>query len=87
MFPHRRSGASLGLMTPRQRLILLLAVAGRATIGGAPLAAQVTAFAPTQAPASQVSLWVQALPSLHAVPSGAAGFVHRPVVTSQAPPT
>jgi hypothetical protein len=37
---------------------------------------QVTGFAPVHDPAWQVSVWVQALPSLHPVPLGLAGFVH-----------
>ena len=48
-------------------------------------AAQVTGFAPTQAPARQVSVWVQASPSLQMVPSAAAGFEQTPVVRSHAP--
>src|SRR5262249_32075466 len=47
--------------------------------------AQVTGFAPTQAPAWQESLWVQALPSLQLVPSAFAGFEHVPVCGSQVP--
>jgi hypothetical protein len=39
------------------------------------------------APLWQVSLWVQALPSLHAVPSAEAGFEHWPVAGSQVPAT
>jgi hypothetical protein len=42
-------------------------------------AVHVTGFAPTQAPFWHVSLWVHALPSLHAVPFGFAGFEHAPV--------
>src|SRR5215813_1273995 len=40
---------------------------------------------PTQAPASQLSLWVQAFPSLQALPLGLAGFEHVPVCGSQVP--
>jgi hypothetical protein len=42
-------------------------------------AAQVTGLAPAHVPAWQVSLWVQALPSLHAVPLAFGGFEHSPV--------
>ena len=42
-------------------------------------------FAPVQAPASQVSLCVQALPSLQAAPFGFAGFEQVPVLRSQVP--
>ena len=48
-------------------------------------AAQVTGFAPAQAPDWQVSVRVQALPSLQAVPLGAAGLEHRPVEELQVP--
>jgi hypothetical protein len=48
-------------------------------------AAQTTGFAPVQTPAWQVSAWVQALPSLQAVPSAWAGFEQTPVAGSQAP--
>src|SRR5207245_1436800 len=47
--------------------------------------AQVTGFVPLHSPAWQVSVRVQALPSLQAVPSGFAGFEHAPVAGSQAP--
>ena len=40
-----------------------------------------------QAPAWQESLWVQALPSLQDVPSGAAGFEQTPVCALQSPIT
>jgi hypothetical protein len=50
-------------------------------------AAQVTGLAPTQLPAWQVSDWVQALPSLHPLPLGAAGLEQAPVVASQVPAT
>src|SRR5262245_28209434 len=49
------------------------------------LAVQVRAAPPTQAPPWQVSVSVQALPSLQAVPFGSAGFEHMPVVGSQTP--
>ena len=49
------------------------------------LAAQTTGLAPVQVPATQVSVWVQALPSLQVVPSVAAGLVQAPVVMSQVP--
>ena len=39
------------------------------------------------APATQVSLCVQALPSLHAVPSATGGLEQAPVVGSQIPAT
>ncbi len=42
---------------------------------------------PRHWPLAQASLVVQALPSLHAVPSGAAGFEHWPVPASQVPAT
>jgi len=42
-------------------------------------------FAPVHAPATHVSLWVQAFPSLHVVPSGRAGFEHAPVPGLQTP--
>jgi hypothetical protein len=48
-------------------------------------AAQVTGFAPVQAPAWQVSLCVQASPSVHDAPSAFAGFEHTPVPVSQVP--
>jgi hypothetical protein len=48
-------------------------------------AVHVTGFAPTHAPAWQASVWVHALSSLHAVPSGFAGSEHTPVFGSQAP--
>ena len=40
------------------------------------LAVQTTGFAPVQTPDWHVSVCVQALPSLQAVPSGLAGFEH-----------
>jgi hypothetical protein len=51
------------------------------------LAEQLTGLAPVQAPAWHVSTWVQAFPSLHAVPSVAAGFEHAPVLGLQLPTT
>ena len=42
-------------------------------------AVQVTGLLPLHAPAWQVSLWVHALPSLHAAPSALAGLEQRPV--------
>jgi hypothetical protein len=38
-----------------------------------------------QTPAWQVSVWVQALPSLHEVPSVFAGFEHTPVALLHVP--
>src|SRR5436309_783162 len=46
---------------------------------------QMTAFVPTQAPAWQVSLWVQASPSVHAVPFGLSGLEQVPFAGSQTP--
>src|SRR5206468_4319454 len=43
-------------------------------------ALQVTGLEPVQVPFWQLSVWVQALPSLHAVPLLAFGFEHTPVV-------
>ncbi len=40
-----------------------------------------------QAPLWQVSVWVHAFPSVHDVPSAAAGFEHLPVAESQVPAT
>jgi hypothetical protein len=51
------------------------------------VAAQVTGFAPLQTPAWQVSVWVQELPSLHAVPFAAVGFVQAPVLGLHVPAT
>jgi hypothetical protein len=48
-------------------------------------AAHVTGFEPVHPPAWQVSVWVQALPSLQGVPFGLAGFEQWPVVGSQVP--
>jgi hypothetical protein len=47
----------------------------------------VTGFEPTHAPAWQLSICVQALPSLHAVPFAALGFEQTPVDGSQVPAT
>ena len=44
-----------------------------------------TGLAPVQAPAWQVSVWVQALPSEQALPLGLAGFEQAPVLGSQVP--
>ena len=49
------------------------------------LAAQVTGFAPLQAPVWQVSLCVHALPSLHGAPSFFAGLEQTPVVVLHTP--
>ncbi len=49
------------------------------------LAVHTTGFEPTHVPLWQVSVRVHALPSLHAVPSAAAGFEHRPVAGSHVP--
>jgi hypothetical protein len=46
---------------------------------GIPGAGQTTGLAPTQAPDAHVSVWVQALPSLHIVPSGFDGYAQTPV--------
>src|SRR5205814_19761 len=48
-------------------------------------AVQVTGLLPTQLPPWQVSLCVQALPSLQAVPLAAAGLEHSPVAGSHVP--
>jgi len=48
---------------------------------------QLTGFDPVQSPAWQVSVWVQALPSLQAVPSGFAGFEQMPLAGLQVPAT
>src|SRR5258705_469962 len=48
-------------------------------------AEQVTGFAPVQTPAWQVSLCVQALPSLQVVPSALLGLEQVPVTGSQVP--
>src|SRR5947208_4312522 len=48
-------------------------------------AVQTTGLEPVQVPFWQVSVWVQALPSLHVVPLLAFGWEHRPVAVSQVP--
>src|SRR5947207_1139183 len=48
-------------------------------------AVHTTGLAPTQAPAAQVSVCVQALPSSHGAPLGLAGLLQTPVAGSQAP--
>jgi hypothetical protein len=45
----------------------------------------VTGLAPLHAPAWHVSLWVQAFPSLHAVPFAATGFEQAPLEGSHVP--
>jgi hypothetical protein len=50
-------------------------------------AAQITGFEPAQAPAWQVSDWLQASPSLQAEPSALAGFEHAPVLVLHVPAT
>src|SRR5215831_14144039 len=46
---------------------------------------QTTRFEPVQAPAWQVSVWVQGLLSSHAVPSVLTGLEHFPVIGSHVP--
>jgi hypothetical protein len=53
----------------------------------ASLAAHVTGFEPVQTPPWQASVCVHALPSLHVVPSEAAGFEHVPEFGSHVPAT
>src|SRR4051812_1510736 len=48
-------------------------------------AAQVTGLLPVHTPAWQVSVWVQALLSLHALPSAFAGLLQTPVAALQIP--
>ena len=48
---------------------------------------QTIGFVPVQAPAWHVSLWVQALPSVHDVPLGALGFEQVPVPGLHTPAT
>ena len=55
------------------------------TVWQASSALQVFGFEPTHEPLWQLSLWVQALPSLHAVPFVATGFEHTPVEVLQVP--
>jgi hypothetical protein len=50
-------------------------------------AVQTTGLPPRHVPVSQASVRVHALPSLHVVPSGAAGLEHWPVCTLQVPAT
>src|SRR5207244_765857 len=50
-------------------------------------AVHTTELPPVQVPAWQVSVCVQASPSLHAVPSALAGFEQRPLAGSQTPAT
>src|SRR5204863_7633462 len=50
-------------------------------------AVQTTGLEPVQVPLWQVSVWVQALPSLHAVPLLAFGLEHWPVAVLQVPAT
>src|SRR5437870_2230688 len=49
--------------------------------------AQATRLLPVHVPAWHASVCVQALPSLHVVPSGAAGLEHAPVDGSHVPAT
>jgi hypothetical protein len=51
----------------------------------ASLEVQVTGFEPMHVPLWQVSLWVQAFPSLQAVPLAAAGLEHTPLLGSHVP--
>jgi hypothetical protein len=46
---------------------------------------QTTGVVPTQLPLWQESVWVQASPSLHDVPSPFTGFEQAPVAGSQVP--
>jgi hypothetical protein len=48
---------------------------------------QITGFEPVQTPDWQVSVEVQALPSLQLVPLDFAGFEHTPVAVLQMPAT
>src|SRR2546428_8415862 len=48
-------------------------------------AVQTTGFAPTQAPAWQVSVWVQASPSVQALPFALSGLEQVPLAGSQVP--
>src|SRR2546427_795162 len=48
-------------------------------------AVQTTGLLPVHTPLSQVSVCVQALPSLQAVPSALGGFEHMPVLVLQVP--
>ena len=49
------------------------------------MAAQVFGLEPVQLPETHASVWVQALPSLHIVPSLFAGFEHTPLVGLHVP--
>jgi len=49
------------------------------------LAVHVTGFDPVQTPDWQVSVWVQAFPSLHDAPFAFGGFEQTPVAGLQAP--
>jgi len=51
------------------------------------LAEHATGLTPVHAPLWHVSVWVQALPSLHAVPFVAIGFEHAPVLGLHVPAT
>jgi hypothetical protein len=51
------------------------------------LAVQTTGFDPVQIPDWHVSVWVQALPSVHAVPLAAFGFEHVPLAGLHVPAT
>ena len=51
------------------------------------LAVQVTGFEPVHVPPWQLSVCVQALPSLHVVPFAAVGFEHAPVLVLHVPAT
>jgi len=51
------------------------------------LGVQTTGFPPVHIPVWQVSVCVQALPSVQAVPLGALGFEHTPVIGLQTPTT
>ncbi len=50
-----------------------------------PLGAHTTGLPPVHEPAAQTSVWVHALPSLHAVLSALFETVHAPVTASQVP--
>jgi hypothetical protein len=51
------------------------------------LAVHVTELLPVHVPLWHVSVWVHALPSLHAVPFAAVGFEHAPLLGSHVPAT
>ena len=46
---------------------------------------QTTGLAPVHTPVWHVSVWVQALPSLHVLPFVALGLLHTPLVVLQTP--